>query len=76
MVPVVARTPTCDVWVNSPMRSTVGRITPKTLLDASIVGRLICWMLLRALAEAVLQASMTNGQPNSNNFFTAWSVNS
>ena len=49
MVPAVASIPTCRLRVISPIHSAVGRMTPSTLRVASITGRLICWMVRKAL---------------------------
>ena len=66
MVPAVASIPTCRLRVISPIHSAVGRMTPSTLRVASITGRLICWMVRKAFADAVLHANITKGHPSSN----------
>ena len=66
MVPAVASMPTCRLRVISPIHSAVGRMTPSTLRVASITGRLICWMVRKAFADAVLHANITKGHPSSN----------
>ena len=62
--------------VISPIHSAVGRMTPSTLRVASITGRLICWMVRKAFADAVLHANITKGHPSSNSLLTACKVNS
>ena len=76
MVPEVAKMPTWLLCVTSPMHSAVGRITPNTLRDGSIIGSFFCWMVRNAFAEAVLQANITKGHPSSKSFSTACKVNS
>ena len=76
MVPAVASIPTCRLRVISPIHSAVGRMTPSTLRVASITGRLICWMVRKAFADAVLHANITKGHPSSNSLLTACKVNS
>lgn len=49
---------------------------PSTLRVASITGRLICWMVRKAFADAVLHANITKGHPSSNSLLTACKVNS
>lgn len=68
--------PTCRLRVISPIHSAVGRMTPSTLRVASITGRLICWMVRKAFADAVLHANITKGHPGSNSLLTACRVNS
>ena len=67
---------TCRLRVISPIHSAVGRMTPSTLRVASITGRLICWMVRKAFADAVLHANITKGHPSSNSLLTACKVNS
>lgn len=60
------------IGVMVPMHSAVGRITPSTRRVGSFDwGKFICWMVRSALADAVLQANITSGQPNAKSLFTA-----
>ena len=58
-----------------PTASTVGLMTPSTRLVGSMAGKSRCWMVRKALAEAVLQARITSWQPWSKRYRTACSVN-
>lgn len=64
----------CRDWVISPIASTVGRITPSTRRPLPKRQRSFCCMVLRAFADAVLQARMTSWHPRLNSASTAWSV--